>query len=73
MTIKELKEIIKNNHISDDVKILSDTGWEFNSVNINVIYYNKDVKEMILCQFEDEFYKKLNYKTLYNFYKKIKQ
>ena len=70
MTIKELKEIIKNNHISDDVKILSDTGWEVDSVNINAIYYNKDVKEMVLCQFEDEFYKKLNYKILYNFYEK---
>ena len=49
MTIKNLIEIIKANNIQDDVTIESDSEWECDSSEVNLIYYNRENGILVLC------------------------
>ena len=37
----ELREILQKNNISEDVTILSNSGWECGATDINAIYYRE--------------------------------
>lgn len=50
MTFEKLKNIIKTNKIPDDVKLLSDSGWEYNATDMNGVYYNKELNVIVFTQ-----------------------
>lgn len=50
MTYKELKEIITKNNIPEDVCLMSDSGWECYTTEMNGIYYNKEANTIVFRQ-----------------------
>lgn len=50
MTYKQLQEILTRNNISEDVTLMSDSGWECCATDMNGIYYNKDKKTIVFRQ-----------------------
>jgi len=55
MTFKRLKRIIDKNNIPYNVQLLSDSGWECSSTEMDGIYYNKKENKIIFTQEENEF------------------
>lgn len=41
MEVRDFLEVLKKHNIPEDVKILSDSGWECGATDIEAIYYNK--------------------------------
>lgn len=50
MTFKELQTIIKDNNIPDDVHLTSDSGWECNATEMDGVYYNETLNEIVFTQ-----------------------
>lgn len=50
MVIKDFLEVLKKYNIPEDVKILSDSGWECGATDIEAIYYNKEKNFIVLVQ-----------------------
>lgn len=55
MTFKKLKQIIKDNNISEDVHLLSDSAWEVDATEMNGIWYNADRNEIVFTQGTPEY------------------
>jgi hypothetical protein len=58
MTYRELKEIIEKNDIPENVRIMSNSGWECGATPIEGIYYSKSKNEIHLVsidEFEEEY------------------
>lgn len=62
MTFETLSKIMKENDIPENVKLLSDSGWECSETEMNGVYYNREKNEMIFTQDGDgndyQFYSK---------------
>ena len=50
MTFTQLQKIIKKNHIPEDVRLLSDSGWEMDATDMEGIYYNEDRHCIVFTQ-----------------------
>lgn len=50
MNIKLFKEIIEENNIPDDCRMLSDSGWECGATDMDGIYYDAKQNEIIFTQ-----------------------
>ena len=51
MTFAELNKIIEENHISHDVKLMSDSGWECGASDMDGVYYNREKNEIVFTQY----------------------
>lgn len=67
MTYKILQQIIKENNIPDDVKLMSDSGWECDATDMDGIFYNKKENILIFTQYYDdrEYQSNVDYECLY--------
>lgn len=50
MTYALLTEIIEENHIPKNVKLMSDSGWECDETEMDGIFYNKENNTLIFTQ-----------------------
>lgn len=50
MTYRLLKQLIEDNGIPYDVKLMSDSGWECDATDMDAIYYNKSTNTLIFTQ-----------------------
>lgn len=50
MTFKELQNIIKDNNIPEDVHLLSNSGWECDATEMDGVYYNETLNEIVFTQ-----------------------
>ena len=50
MTFKELKKLLEDNHIPDDVHFESDSGWECGPTEMDGVYYNKGDNLIVFTQ-----------------------
>lgn len=50
MTKKELKELIEKHTISSDVKLLSDSGWQFDKTEMDGVFYNEKENHIVFTQ-----------------------
>ena len=58
MRLKELYEIVERNNIPKDVILQSDSGWECNETDMDIIYYNKKENKLVfLGEMECQVYK----------------
>ena len=55
MTIGEFKKIIKKYNISEDVTMLSDSGWECSATDMDGIWYNESDKKIVFTQSGDKY------------------
>lgn len=53
ITFNQLHQYIKENNIPEDVKLLSDSGWECNATGIRAAYYNRENNVLFLYQDKD--------------------
>lgn len=67
MTFKTLTQIIKKNNIPNNVKLLSDSGWECSETDMDGVYYNKIKNEIIFTQNRERHYdENKDFLLLYN-------
>lgn len=52
ITFKQLSQYIKENNIPENVKLLSDSGWECGETGIRAVYYNE--LENVLFLYQDK-------------------
>lgn len=67
MTFSNLSQIIEDNNIPKDVKLMSDSGWECSETDMDGVYYNKDTNTIIFTQYTsdyDKYYDDENWKVL---------
>ena len=57
MTFKKLKRIIDKYNVSENVHLLSDSGWECSETEMCGVYYNKKQNMIIFTQEASEFEK----------------
>lgn len=50
MTFKELKKLLEDNHIPDDVHFESDSGWECGPTEMDGVFYNKEKNTIVFTQ-----------------------
>jgi hypothetical protein len=50
MKVKDFLEVLKKHNIPEDVRIISDSGWECGATDIEAIYYNKEKNSITLVQ-----------------------
>ena len=50
MTFDILQKIIKKNNIPRNVHLTSDSGWECNATEMDGIYYNQSINEIVFTQ-----------------------
>lgn len=50
MTFNKLQKLIKQYNIKDDVKLMSDSGWEVDETEMNGVYYNENLNIIIFTQ-----------------------
>lgn len=50
MTFKRLSDIIKEHDIPENVRLMSDSGWECNETEMNGIWYNPELNTIIFTQ-----------------------
>lgn len=50
MTYERLSNIIINNNIPTNVRLMSDSGWECNSTDMNGVYYNRKNNIIVFTQ-----------------------
>lgn len=55
MTVGKFAQIIKENNIPEDAVMLSDSGWECSSTDMDGVYYNKETNEIMFTQEGDEY------------------
>lgn len=69
MTFEKLKELIEKYHIPNNVKLLSDSGWECNETDMDGVYYNEKENHIIFTQdfsIYNNYYDNKDYKELKN-------
>lgn len=70
MTVGKFAQIIKENNIPEDAVMLSDSGWECCSTDMDGVYYNKETNELVFTQrgdkYEREYYDKPEWKLLHS-------
>lgn len=70
MTFKKLQDLLEKYNISNDVELLSDSGWECDETEMNGVYYNEKDNHIIFTQFANDtsiynkYYKNKDYKEL---------
>ena len=50
MTFKKLQKLIKQYNIKEDVKLMSDSGWEVDETEMDGVYYNQRLNIIIFTQ-----------------------
>lgn len=50
MTFQKLQKLIKQYNIPEDVRLISDSGWECDATEMDGPYYNKDKNEIVFTQ-----------------------
>lgn len=50
MEVRDFLNALKEHNIPEDVKILSNSGWECGATDIEAIYYNKEKNSITLVQ-----------------------
>ena len=50
MTLSELNKICKENNIPEDVKLLSDSGWECGPTEMDAVFYSEQENTIVFCQ-----------------------
>ena len=71
MTFELLEKLIEANNVPKNVKLLSDSGWECGSTDMDGVYYNPSRNEIVFTQegecydtyFKDEKWKPLHRST----------
>lgn len=53
MTFNLLYKIIKENNISEDVKLMSNSGWECDATEMNGVYYCAEENTIVFTQTKD--------------------
>ena len=53
MTFKFLQKLIKDNNIPEDVKLLSDSGWECFETEMNGVWYSEKDNTIVFTQGTD--------------------
>ena len=69
MTFKELKKLLEDNHIPDDVHFESDSGWECGPTEMDGVFYNKEKNTIVFTQgwgTNDDYEKLDGWETLKN-------
>ncbi len=70
MTVGKFAQIIKENNIPEDAVMLSDSGWECFSTDMDGVYYNKETNEIVFTQegdkYDHEYYDKPEWKLLHS-------
>ena len=55
MNLLQLQKIIIKNKLPDNVRIMSDSGWEVDATDIDGVYYNESKNVLVFTQgFDDE-------------------
>lgn len=70
MTFDILQKIIEKHNIPKNVHLTSDSGWECNATEMDGIYYNQSINEIVFTQEGSEYdnppyYESDNWKRLY--------
>ena len=50
MTYKHLSDIIEKNNIPEEVRLMSDSGWECNETEMNGVWYSRKDNRIIFTQ-----------------------
>lgn len=50
MTYRELTDIITKNNIPENVRLMSDSGWECSATDMNGVYYDETTNTIIFTQ-----------------------
>ena len=60
MTLGLLEQIVKENNIPNDAKLMSDSGWECDATNMDGIFYNKGTNTLVFTQgvYDGDYYDK---------------
>lgn len=70
MTVGKFTQIIKENNIPEDAVMLSDSGWECSSTDMDGVYYSKETNELVFTQrgdkYEREYYNKSPWQLLHS-------
>lgn len=59
MTLSELNKICKENNIPEDVRLLSNSGWEWGPTEMDSIFYSEQQNIIVFGQFEEEYIAKV--------------
>ena len=54
MTFKRLQKIIKDNGISENVRLLSDSGWECSATDMDGVFYSAKENTIVFTQIGEE-------------------
>lgn len=54
MTFKLLHRILIKHDIPENVKLMSDSGWECSATEMNGVYYNREENVLVFTQEGDE-------------------
>ena len=55
MTLAQLNDICKRNNVPDDVKLLSDSGWEDSATPMDGVWYSKEANMIVFTPDIDEY------------------
>lgn len=50
MTFKKLCDLFKTSHIPSDVRLFSDSGWEYGAIDMDGIFYNETKKAVVFTR-----------------------
>lgn len=50
MTFEELKKLLEDNHIPDNVHFESDSGWECGPTEMDEVFYNREKNTIVFTQ-----------------------
>lgn len=53
MTFKQLESIIIENNIPEDVKLMSDSGWECGATDMDGVYYHEKDNIIVFTQYSE--------------------
>ena len=56
MTLSELNKICKENNIPEDVRLVSDSGWECGPTEMDAVFYSEQENIIVFCQDTEEVY-----------------
>jgi len=57
MTYEKLSSLIVKHNIPSNVTLKSDSGWECDETDMDGVYYNKDINEIVFTQVFSEYNK----------------
>lgn len=61
LTFKDLSDILRKNNVPEDVRLMSDSGWECGSTDMCGIWYNKADNTVVFTQHGSESEEKYYY------------